>query len=91
MRRPLTCVQQQFHHSEVGVGDAVVKSRVAVSVRHVDHVLQEHRRHLGERHQVVGDPRRLSHLRTGDPEPLELDSVSAGQLKMRCKSTHWKR
>lgn len=78
----LTCVEQQSHHAEVGVGDAVVQSGVAVAVGHVDHVLQQRRRHLGERHQIVRHPRRLSHLGTGDTEPLELDGVGAGELRV---------
>lgn len=49
----LTCVKQQFHHLKVGVGHAVVESRVAVPIGHVDYMLQQHRRHLGEGHQVV--------------------------------------
>lgn len=81
----LTCVQQQPHHTEVGVGDAVVESRVAVAVGHVDHVFQQHRRHLRKRHQVVGHPRGLSHLGAGDAEPLELHSVGAGELRVRAE------
>lgn len=79
----LTCVQQQIHHTKVGVGDAVVQSRVPIPVSHVDNVLQEHGGHLGERHQVIRDPWRLSHLATGDAEPLELDSVGAGELAVK--------
>ena len=77
----LTCVQQQPHHTEVGVRHAVVQRRVPVAVGHVDDVLQQQRRHLGERHQVVGHPGGLSHLSAGDTEPLELHSVGAGELR----------
>lgn len=80
---PLTCVQQQIHHTKVGVGDTVVESRVPVPVSHVDNVLQQHGRHLGERHQVIGDPWWLSHLAAGDAEPLELDGVGAGELEVK--------
>lgn len=80
--RGLTCVQQQPHHPKVGVGHAVVESRVAVPISHVDHMLQQHRRHLRERHQVVRHPRRLSRLGTRDAEPLQLDRVGAGELEI---------
>lgn len=80
---PLTCVQQQPHHTEVWVWNAVVESRVAVAISHVDYMLQQHCRHLRERHQVVRDPRWLSHFGTGDTEPLKLDGVSAGELKIK--------
>lgn len=76
----LTCVQQQAHHAEVGVGDAVVEGCVAVAVGHVDHVLQQDGGQLGEGHEVVGDAGGLRRLRTGHAEPLQLHRVSAGQL-----------
>lgn len=82
----LTCVQQQLHHTKVGVGDTVVESCVPIPIGHVDYVLQQHWRHLGERHQVVWDSWRLSHLGARDAEPLELDSVGAGELKVRVRS-----
>lgn len=60
-----------------------MESRVAIAIGHIDYMLQQHRRHLRKCHQVVRDPRRLSHLGTGNAEPLELDSVAAGELKVR--------
>lgn len=81
-----TCVKQQLHHTKVGVRHTVVQGCVPVPVCHVDHVFQQDRGHLGERHQVVRDPRRLSHLAAGDAEPLKLDHVSAGELEGRAES-----
>ena len=78
---PLTRVQQQAHHDEVGVGDAVVQGGVAVPVRHVDHTYEQGGGDLGEGHQVVGDALRLGRLSAGDTEPLQLHSVGAGELR----------
>lgn len=55
-----TCVQQELCNREIGVGDAVVKSRVAIPVGHVDHCLQQLRLDGAQCLQIGCD-----HLRAG--------------------------
>lgn len=70
-----TCVQQELCNREVGVRDAVVKSRVAVPVGQVDHRLQELRPDGPQRLQVGCDRLGAGGLATRHPEPLLADGA----------------
>lgn len=70
-----TCVQQELCNREVGVGDAVVKSRVAVPVGQVDHHLQELWLDGPQRLQVGCDRLGAGGLATRHPEPLLADGA----------------
>lgn len=77
----LTCIQQQLHHGEVGMGHAVVKGRVAIVVSQVDKQLQEmwrqrlYSEEVGSHHCSVG------RLPAGNTEPLLADGVQALPLE----------
>lgn len=66
----LTGVQQQFHHGEVWMGNAVVERHVPVAVRQVHHVRQQSGRGQTHLSQVGSDGVGLGVLLTGHPEPL---------------------
>lgn len=75
-----TCVQQQLHNVEVGVGDAVVQGCVAIPIGQVDHVSQEGWGELGKGQEVVGNRVRDGRLLAGQTEPLLQDQAAAGEL-----------
>lgn len=66
----LTGVQQQLHHREVGMRNAVVEGHVPVPVRQVDHVGQQSGRGQAHLSQVGSDGVGLRVLLAGHPEPL---------------------
>lgn len=70
MLRLLTGVQQQLHHMEVGMRNAIVEGHVSVPVRQVNHVGQQSG--CGQAHllQVGSDGVGLRGLLAGHPEPL---------------------
>lgn len=74
----LTCVQQQLHDGEVGVGHAVVEGCVSVAISQVHKQLQEV---WGVRLEVGGHHGRTGRLPAGDTEPLLTDGVQALPLK----------
>lgn len=81
MQPSLTCLQQQLHDGEVGVGYAVVKGCVPVAISQVDKQLEDA---LGVRldsPKVGGHHSRARRLPAGDAEPLLTDGVQALPLK----------
>lgn len=70
-----TCIQKKLYNFKVRMWDAVMQSRVSISICHIDDMSEDSRRNLFKSSYVVSNHFRDSWLLTWDTEPLMLDGI----------------